>query len=195
MIVSATARTESLHSAQATARDCRAGSDDGAFSQALESQQTAAETAPAGESVANVFGLVTTHHSTPPEISSNPQTAAAAADSNSPTYAPTAEEVFGPNPWMTAPVGWSAGLGMYSYNPLYFATQQTAEKVAQMLGGAVVASNAMVGDAGPFYQSAPNYMVELPNGHRVNAGLTASYFTHGWSMEQINRMLQCDRNV
>jgi hypothetical protein len=108
---------------------------------------------------------------------------------------PTAEEVFGANPWQTSPTGYSAGLGVYNYNPKYFATRQTAEKVAQMLGGKVVEQNAFVGDGGPFFQSQPNYMVELPNGHRVNAGLTAEYFTHGWTQSQVDRMLNFDRNV
>ena len=108
---------------------------------------------------------------------------------------PTAEEVFGANPWMTAPTGYSAGLGSYNYNPLYFATRQTAEKVAHLLGGTVVEKAAMVGNASPFIQNQANYMVQLANGHLVNAGLTASYYTHGWSQSQIDRMLDCDRNV
>jgi len=91
--------------------------------------------------------------------------------------------------------GYSSGGGSYTYNSMYFATKETAEKVAEMLGGKVVAQNAMVGDTGPFFQQQPNYMVQLPNGHLVNAGLTASYFTHGWSQSFIDTMLGYDRNV
>jgi len=107
----------------------------------------------------------------------------------------TAETVFGDNVWLTAPSGSSDSGSSYSFNPTYFATKETAEKVAQMLGGTVVVANAMVGDTGPFHQSVPNYMVELANGHHVNAGLTATYFTHGWSQSQIEQMLSYDREV
>jgi hypothetical protein len=110
------------------------------------------------------------------------------------TQHPTAEDVFGANPWLTNPGGVSA-TGSFGYNPQYFATPETAQKVAQLLGGTVVQQNAMVGNGGPFSQTAPNQMVQLANGHLVNAGLTASYYTHGWSQTQINQMLQYDMNV
>ena len=137
-------------------------------------------------STTNVFALVTPFVPAPP---------AAAAPVTAAEQRPTAESVFGANPWMASAGGFSEGGGAYSYNTMYFATRETAEKVAQMLGGKVVAKNAMVGDAGPFVQQQPNYMVELPNGHLVNAGLTASYFTHGWSQSFIDTMLGYDRNV
>jgi hypothetical protein len=106
---------------------------------------------------------------------------------------PTAQDVFGANPWLSAPGGVTPS-GSYGFNPDYFATPQTAQKVAQLLGGTVVETSAMVGSNGPFTQSAPNQMVKLPNGHLINAGLTATYYTHGWSQAQINQMLQYDIN-
>lgn len=140
----------------------------------------------------NVQGLVTAKG----EASIPPTVIPAAAQSVAQAVAtPTAEEVFGANPWLTSPTGYSAAMGVYNYNPLYFATRQTAETVAKLLGGTVVEQNAMVGNASPFLQTQANYMVQLPNGHLVNAGLTASYYTHGWSQAQIDRMLECDRNV
>lgn len=145
----------------------------------------------------NVQGLCTARgEASVPAVVQTPATATPAADVSNPfTVCPTAEEVFGANPWMTSPTGRSADLGAYNYNPLYFATRQTAEKVAQLLGGTVVEKNAMVGSGGPFIQNQANYMVQLPNGHLVNAGLTASYYTHGWSQSQINQMLEYDRQV
>ena len=48
--------------------------------------------------------------------------------------------LFGANPWMTDPTGQGPGGVVTHYNPVYFATQQTAETVAQMVGGTVTQS-------------------------------------------------------
>ena len=138
----------------------------------------------------NVFGLVTAHGeaSVPPT-----RVYPAAARTDTAAAPPSAESVFGANPWMASPSGFSAGLGAYGFNPVYFATRQTADKVAQLLGGTVVEKNDILGNGGPFSQSQANYMVQLPNGHLVNAGLTASLYTHGWSQAQIDRLLECER--
>jgi hypothetical protein len=176
------------------------------FSQVLEDQNAAAATpasrtgagasalpaaaAPSAAQTTNVFALVTAPQPAPAAPATTPAAPAPAVETP-----PTAESVFGQNPWMQSVGGYSNSGGSYSYNSMYFATRETAEKVAQMLGGKVVAQNAMVGDTGPFYQQQPNYMVQLPNGHLVNAGLTASYFTHGWSQSFIDTMLGYDRNV
>ncbi len=78
----------------------------------------------------------------------------------------------------------------YSYNSYYFATPATAQIVAKMLGGTVVASDAILGDVGgPFAQSQPNLMVQLPNGAQVNAGLVAQIYTHGYPQSTINQMI------
>lgn len=135
----------------------------------------------------NVFGLVT-----PPQPSTDPVTPPTPAPVEE---RPTAESVFGSNVWLAQATGYSNSGGSYNYNTSYFATQATAEKVAQMLGGRVVMKNFFTGDNGPFFQNQPNYMVELPNGHLVNPGLTATYYTHGWSQSQIDTMLGYDRNV
>ncbi|HEY2013551.1 MAG TPA: hypothetical protein VGH38_08635, partial [Bryobacteraceae bacterium] len=97
---------------------------------------------------------------------STPPTPAAPAS----TDPPTAESVFGPNPWISNPTGTGPG-GTYSFNPYYFATAQTAAKVAQMVGGVVVQSNQFTGSGGPFQQQQPNYMVQMPDGHMINPGL------------------------
>lgn len=100
---------------------------------------------------------------------------------------PTAQSVFGDNPWVTNPTGVGPA-GTYSFNPMYFATPQTAQKVAQMLGGTVVESNQLV-SGGNFAQQQPNEMVELPNGHTVNAGLVAGFYTHGYPQSYIDQLI------
>ena len=172
-------------------RATSAGAARPAATAATTAATTAAPAAPATVAAAtqaqttNVFGLQTVQPKTPAVVTK---------DDAVPDDHPTAESVFGANPWMASPGGYSSA-GSYSYNPMYFATEETAQKVAQMLGGTVVAKNAIVGDTGPFFQQQPNYMVQLPNGHLVNAGLTATYFTHGWSQSFIDVQLGYDRNV
>jgi len=68
------------------------------------------------------------------------------------------------------------------YNPVYFATAQTAQTVAQMVGGTVVSMQVLTSAPGsPFQQDEPNLMVQLPNGGLINPGLVADIYTHGWN--------------
>jgi hypothetical protein len=103
--------------------------------------------------------------------------------------APTAESVFGPNPWMTAPMGIGPSGVAYAYNPLFFATPSTAMKVAQMLGGTVVQSNQFTPNGGAFQQQQANWMVQMPNGNLVNPGLVASFYTHGYPQSYIDGLI------
>lgn len=139
----------------------------------------------------NVQGLVTPRETAAPSA----RVTASPAQTDTPAEPPSVESVFGANPWLTSATGHSSAFGTYSYNPKYFATKQTAEKVAQLLGGTVVERNAIVGNDGPFIQDQPNYMVQLPNGHLVNPAFTVGYYNQGWSQAQIDRMLQYDREV
>jgi hypothetical protein len=116
--------------------------------------------------------------------------AAATPKASDPRAVPTFESVFGAQPWITNPQG--QGLGqVWSYNPMYFATRQTAEIVAKMVGGKVVEKNDIL-PSGPFTQTQPNQMVELPNGRVINAGLVASFYTHGYSQGYIDRMIEVE---
>ena len=99
--------------------------------------------------------------------------------------APTLQSVFGGNPYVSNPGGMAPNGMSYSYNPTYFATRETADKLAQMYGGTVVEANAIT-PYGPFQQNQMNELIRFPNGNVVNAGILASYFDHGWSQEQIN---------
>ena len=105
--------------------------------------------------------------------------------------APTAESVFGPNPWISNPTGQGPS-GIYSYNPYYFATPQTAAKVAQMVGGTVVQTYAFTPNGGAFAQMQPNQMVQLPNGRMINPGLVASFYTHGYPQSYINQLVAAE---
>ena len=117
--------------------------------------------------------------------------AQAAPDSDAPAQdaAPTAESVFGSNPWIANPTGTSPDGSSYGYNPLYFATAATAAEVAQMVGGKVVASDEFA-SAGGFLQQQPNQMVELANGTLINAGQVAAFYTHGYPQSYIDMLIQ-----
>jgi len=123
----------------------------------------------------------------------NPMVAPAAPSTSSANAAkaapPTAESVFGPNVWMTDPIGLTPDGSSFGYNPFYFATQSTAQTVAQMVGGTVVAKNMFTQPGNAFVQQQPNYMVQMPNGALINPGLVASFYTLGFPQSQINTMI------
>ena len=107
-----------------------------------------------------------------------------------PAPAPTAENVFGPTPWLANPTWIDPDGSVYSYNPQYFATPETTAKVAEMVGGTVVESDACItGPAGPFQQQQPNEMVQLANGTLINPGIVAGFYTHGYSQSQVDQMI------
>ena len=119
--------------------------------------------------------------------------APAAATPPAPDPPPTAQSVFGPNPWIAKPGGVAPNGVTYGYNPYYFATPDTAAKVAQMLGGTVVETNAIT-PYGPFQQNQPNEMVQLSNGRLLNAGIIASFYDHGYSQQYINMLISNEVN-
>jgi hypothetical protein len=104
--------------------------------------------------------------------------------------APTAQSLFGANPWI-ANAGGSGPNGSYSYNQYYFATPQTAATVAQMLGGKVVAVDAIT-PSGPFTQTEPNQMVQMPDGRLINAGLVAGFYDHGYTQQTVDKMIAAE---
>ena len=105
-----------------------------------------------------------------------------------PAMAPTAQSLFGANPWIND-AGGNGPNGSYSYNKYYFATPDTAAKVAQILGGKVVAANDLT-PFGPFVQNQANQMVQMPDGRLINAGIIASYYDHGWSQQTVDALVQ-----
>ena len=123
--------------------------------------------------------------------STAPAASGSTAALTTPAAAPTDStgSPFGASPWLTAPTGSGPGV-VTSYNPIYFATAQTAQTVAQMTGGTVVSEEALTSAPGsPFQQDQPNLMVELPNGGLINPGLVADIYTHGWNQAFENQQV------
>jgi hypothetical protein len=104
--------------------------------------------------------------------------------------AATAESLFGANPWCKD-AGGTGPNSSYSYNYYYFATPQTAAKVAQMLGGKVVEMDAIT-PFGPFKQNQPNRMVQMPDGRLINAGLVAGFYDHGYTQQLVDKMIAAE---
>ena len=127
---------------------------------------------------------------------STAQQTTAAADATSATQTaastdpPTAQSVFGDQPWIQDPQGTGPDSTSWSYNPIYFATDATAQQVASMVGGTVIQQEVMTPVSGPFEQSQPNEMVQLANGSVVNPGLIADFYDHGYSQSFVNQMIQ-----
>ena len=112
-----------------------------------------------------------------------------AADPPPAVQTPTAESVFGSNPWMANPTGVGPNGVTFTYNQYYFATPQTAATVAQMVGGKVVQTNQFTPNGGAFNQQQPNYMVQLKDGQLINPGLVASFYTHGYPQSYVDMMV------
>jgi hypothetical protein len=106
--------------------------------------------------------------------------------------APTAQSLFGDNPWCID-AGGTGPQGAYSFNPVFFATPATAAKVAQMLGGKVVATDSIT-PFGPFKQNQPNLMVQMPDGKLINAGLIAGLYSHGYSQVTVDQLISQEVN-
>lgn len=126
--------------------------------------------------------------------------------------APTAQQLFGDNPWVTDPAPAAQGpSGPFFYNPHYFATRATAAKVACIVdlglkltpGTSKVVPKNDITPSGPYMQNQPNLMIQIPDpspdplptgprdekGNPVtmhNAGLIAFEFQVWPSIETIN---------
>jgi hypothetical protein len=102
---------------------------------------------------------------------------------------PTAQSVFGSQPWLAAPTGSNPDGTQFGYNPIYFATLQTAERIAAMVGGKVIEQKAIAPD-GPIQQQTPNEMIRLSDGRVVNPGLIAAFYDHGYPQSYIDLLIQ-----
>ncbi len=78
----------------------------------------------------------------------------------------------------------------FSYNPIYFASASTAAQVAKTLGGTVIQSNALAPNA----QQQPNLMVQMPDGRTINAGLVASFYSHGYPQSYVDGLIAGEIN-
>ncbi len=131
--------------------------------------------------------------SSTPATPSTTTTTPAQQNSTTPDLAvaakPSMESVFGSQPFLNNPGGTGPGGAKWNYNPIYFATQATAEKVASLVGGTVVQKNDIL-TSGPFQQSAPNELIQFADGRTVNAGLIANIFNHGYPQSYIDSLLK-----
>lgn len=153
---------------------------------AASAASSGSSAAAAATTVIAAAGTGTAATAATPAAAAMAATAAAPAASPGP---PTAQSVFGANPWETNPTG-SGPAGTYNYNPYYFATPQTAAEVAAKVGGTVVEADCFGQSAGnPFTQNQPNEMVELANGTMLNPGLVASFYTHGYPQSMVDQMI------
>jgi hypothetical protein len=142
-----------------------------------QSDPVVAEPAPASRMIGTATPWSPTVAVTPPAAPTSP-------------LAPTAQSLFGDNPWSTS-AGGTGPSGSYSYNQYYFATPETAAKVAEMLGGKVVAADDIT-PYGPFKQNQPNQMVQMPDGRLINAGLVAGFYDHGYTQQTVDKMIAAE---
>ena len=114
------------------------------------------------------------------------------------SQAPTAQQLFGPQPWVTDPApGGTGPQGPYPYNPQYFATLATAVTVATIVelgcglkpGTVKVVQKNDITSPGPYNQNQPNQMIQMPDESLHNAGLIAKEFADWPSIETINANL------
>jgi hypothetical protein len=95
----------------------------------------------------------------------------------------TAQAVFGPTPWLTNPTI-TTPAGTFPDNPAYYATQATAQLVAEIVGGtAIPVPPTMSQDQG-------NWMVLVPGNGVINPGLVAAFFSHGYPLSLLISMIQ-----
>jgi hypothetical protein len=115
--------------------------------------------------------------------------AAQQAGASTATAAESPYPDLGPHPFMSNPTG-TGPTGSFGFNPEYFPTEQTATKIADMLGGKVVPQTAILNATGsPFKQNQVNYMVELPNGRTINPGVIAQAISVGQPRTMIDAII------
>jgi hypothetical protein len=68
------------------------------------------------------------------------------------------------------------GTNVWPTNHDYFATQATAQWIANKYGTGQLVTTPFEGSGGPFSASASEYQIVLANGSMVNAGILASYY-------------------
>ena len=95
---------------------------------------------------------------------------AAPSDAPSTTSAPFVPQ-FQQNLEVVSSYGGSSAL-----NPIYFATQQTAQWIADKYGNGEVVARPYDATGGPYTANGTEYYIQLSNGKQVNAGLLANYY-------------------
>ncbi len=70
----------------------------------------------------------------------------------------------------------SAYGGSSALNPIYFATPETAQWIANKYGTGEVVARPYDATGGPYTANGTEYYIRLQNGGLVNAGLLADYY-------------------
>jgi hypothetical protein len=68
------------------------------------------------------------------------------------------------------------GVNVWTANPNYFASKDTAQWIANKYGTGQVIETPFEGSGGPFAASANEYQIKLDDGRTVNAGILAGYY-------------------
>jgi len=117
---------------------------------------------------------------------------------NTVNQTPTAQQLFGPNPWMTDP---APGFGQFLYSIYYFATAATAALVCEIieLGAALPRGSCKVVevlDINP-QQNQPNQMIQLPDSSISprNAGLIAQFFDSFPDLNNLNQAMTAELHM
>jgi hypothetical protein len=110
-----------------------------------------------------------------PDPATGPATAAASAAISTPAHgaAGSSAAPFVPV-FQNATVG--DGTNVWPANHDYFASQQTAQWIANKYGTGQLVTTPFEGSGGPFGASASEYQIVLADGRMVNAGILASYY-------------------
>lgn len=61
-------------------------------------------------------------------------------------------------------------------NPMYFATSETAQYLADKFGTGQIKEEAAYSPGNPYYSTASQYYIQTPNGQWLNAGLLAETY-------------------
>lgn len=149
------------------------------FSQALTEEsstsgsQVSATSGGSGQFFGGWTASATTQHApVPTPFDPQPAAAPVPAETQNPAAAPAP---FVPQFLTNVQVISDMG-GSWPLNPAYFATQQTAQYMADKFGTGQIVQVPFGGTDGPYAATADEYHIVLPNGATVNAGLLADYY-------------------
>lgn len=155
--------------------------EDRTFSEALteESSTAGRQVSATGSSGVQFFGGWTAADASSQHA---PKSSPFEAQPATPAAAPAEPQTSGSPPapfvpqFLTNVVETSAMGGSWPLNPDYFATEQTAQYIADKFGTGQIVQVPFGGTGGPYTSSAEEYEVVLSNGATVNAGLLADYY-------------------
>jgi len=94
--------------------------------------------------------------------------------------------VFGADPWLPSPVVTGPNqdnkIVSFPQNRIYYATPEAASLVKTMVGGASIVSFNPYANNARYTSNDVYQMIVMADGSKINAGLVAAFFTHGYSL-------------